>query len=102
VSALSRHVALIEHRFGAEAAAAWRKYHIAAQLSRLVSGVAGSVVLAAVHGGVSDWTSLVPVATGAFWATLAQIWPGIPWMLARKWFRHGPRPTAPAAGGVGD
>lgn len=101
MSALSRHVALIEHRFGAEAAAAWRKYHVAAQLSRFASGVVGTVLLAALHGGVSDWTSLVPVATGAFWATLAHLWPGVPWWLLRDRFHPRRQPSGPAAGGVG-
>lgn len=98
MSALARRVALIEHRFGAEAAAAWRKYHVAAQLGRLVSGVIGTVVLAALHG-TGDWTGLVPVATGAFWATLAEIWPGVPWLLVRKRFHLGGRQSAPTPGG---
>jgi hypothetical protein len=97
---LSPHVALIEHRFGAEAAAAWRKYHVAAQLARLVSGVVGSVLWTAQHGGVHDWTGLVFVAGGAFWATLAQIWPGVPWLLWRGWLHRTP-PPGPTAGGVG-
>jgi len=101
VSALSKHVALIEHRFGAEAAAAWRKYHIAAQLARLVSGVVGTVVLAVAHGGVTDWTSLVPVATGALWAGLAEIAPGVPWLLLISKFHLGGQPASPPPGGVG-
>lgn len=99
MSALSRRVALIEHRFGAEAAAAWRKYHIAAQVGRFVSGVVGTVILAVRDGGVTDWTSLVPVATGALWAGLAEIAPGIPWQLFRSRFHRGGQPSAPAAGG---
>jgi hypothetical protein len=122
MSALSKRAAEIEARFGAEAAAVWRKYHIAAQLARFVSGIAGSVVLAALHGGVHDWTSFVPVATTALWATLAQMFPQVPWLLVRKWFTPPPKyatgglipgpagatgttpPTAPPAstpGGVG-
>ncbi|NUS04726.1 MAG: hypothetical protein HOV97_19460 [Nonomuraea sp.] len=90
---MSRRVAQIEARFGAEVAAAWRRYHIAAQLTRLVSGVLGSVLLAAVHGGVTDWTSLVPVATGALWAGLEQIWPQVPWKML---LRRGARSTGAA------
>jgi len=101
VSALSKHVALIERRFGAEAAAAWRQYHVAAQLTRLISGVAGTVALAVLHGGVSDWTSLVPVLTGALWAGLAQIAPGVPWWLLRDKFHLGGQPASPPPGGVG-
>jgi hypothetical protein len=101
MSALSRRVAQIEARFGAEAAAAWRKYHIAAQLGRLASGVLGSVMLAALHGGVHDWTGLVPVATGALWATLAEIWPQVPWLLLISKFHLGGQPASPTPGGVG-
>lgn len=99
MSALSKRVALIEHRFGAEAAAAWRKYHIGAQVARLVSGIVGTVVLAVVHGGVTDWTSLVPVVTGALWAGLAEIAPGVPWSLLRDRFHLGNQPPTPASGG---
>ena len=99
MSALSKRVALIERRFGAEAAAAWRKYHVAAQASRLVSGVVGTVLLAVVHGGVTDWTSLVPVDTGALWAGLAEIAPGVPWSLLRDRFHLGGQTSAPASGG---
>ena len=99
MSALSKRVALIEHRFGAEAAAAWRKYHVTAQLARLVSGIVGTVVLAVVHGGVTDWTSLVPVVTGALWAGLAEIAPGVPWLLFASRFHLGGQPSAPASGG---
>lgn len=83
MSRLGRHVAQIEAQFGADVAAAWRRYHIAAQATRLVSGVAGSVLLAVLHGGVHDWTGLVPVVTGAVWATLASMWPQVPWKLIR-------------------
>ncbi|QOR55825.1 MAG: hypothetical protein YHS30scaffold324_57 [Catenulispora phage 69_17] len=90
MSALTKRFRLLEAELGAD----WRRYHVAAQLARLVSGVVGTVLWAVLHGGVSDWTGLVPVATGALWATLAQIWPGVPWLLARRWLRAG-RPPAP-------
>jgi hypothetical protein len=115
VSALSKRAAEVEARFGAEAAAAWRKYHITAQLTRLIAGVVSAVVLAALHG-VSDWTDLAPVAVAALWATLEQMWPQVPWKLvlnrfgAPKVFATGgliPGPGAtssappPSPGGVG-
>lgn len=95
MSALSKRAAEVEARFGAEAAAVWRKYHVAAQLTRLASGVVGSVLMAALHGGVTDWTGLLPVASTALWATLAQIWPQVPWLLVRKHFT----PSAAVAAG---
>jgi len=101
VSALSKRAAEVEARFGAEAAAVWRKYHIAAQLARLVGGFAGSVVLGALHGGVHDWTSLVPVATTALWATLTQMFPQVPWLLVRNWAARMPASPASTPGGVG-
>lgn len=86
MSALSKRVAEVEARFGAEAAAAWRKYHIAAQVGRLASGVLGTVLWTVLHAGVHDWTDLVPVATTALWATLAQMFPQVPWALLMSKF----------------
>lgn len=80
MSALTKRVRELEAELGAD----WRRYHVAAQLTRLASGVMGSVLWAVLHGGVHDWTGLVPVATAALWATLAQIWPQVPWLLLRK------------------
>jgi hypothetical protein len=59
VSALSKRAAEVE----AELGAAWTRYHVRAQLARLAAGVLGSVLWAVLHGGVSDWTGLLPVAT---------------------------------------
>lgn len=104
MSALSKRVAQVEARFGAEAAAAWRKYHIAAQVGRLASGVLMSVLWAVMHAGVTDWTDLVPVATAALWATLAQMFPQVPWALLMSKFHLGGQPSvppAPTSGGVG-
>jgi len=94
VSALTKRVRQLEAELGAD----WRRYHIAAQLIRLASGMVGSVLWAVLHGGVSDWTGLVPAATAALWATLAQIWPQVPWLLLRNRL-HLDAPTAPPAGG---
>jgi hypothetical protein len=85
VSALTKRVRALEVEFGTD----WRRYHVAAQLTRLASGVMGSVLWAVLHGGVSDWTGLVPVATAALWATLAQIWPQVPWLVLRGRLRIG-------------
>lgn len=101
MSALSARVAQIEARFGAEVAAEWRKYHVKAQLGRLVSGVVGTVLLAVLHGGVTDWTSLVPVVTGALWAALEQMFPQVPLKLLMDKFHLGGQPTAPPSGGGG-
>jgi hypothetical protein len=95
VSALSKHVAQIEAQFGTDVAVAWRKYHIAAQLTRLAAGVMTSVLWAVMHAGVTDWTSVVPVAVAAFWATLAQMWPQVPWSLIRDRLHAGAPPTSP-------
>jgi hypothetical protein len=91
VSALTKRVRLLEAELGAD----WRRYHIAAQLTRLASGVAGSVLWTVLHGSVHDWTGLVPVATAALWATLAQIWPQVPWLLLRDRFKPGQPPAKP-------
>lgn len=91
MSALTKRVRLLEAEFGT----AWRRYHVAAQLGRLVSGVIGSVLWTLLHGSVHDWTGLVPVATGALWATLAQIWPQVPWLLLRDKVHLGGQATAP-------
>lgn len=99
MSALSKRVAEVEARFGAEAAAAWRKYHITAQVGRLASGVLGSILWTVLHAGVHDWTDLVPVATTALWATLAQQFPQVPWALLMSRFHVGGQPPAPATGG---
>ena len=104
MSALSTRAAEVEHELGA----AWTRYHVGAQAVRLLSGVVGSVLWAVLHSGVSDWTALVPVATGALWATLAQMFPQVPWSLVKNRFRPspklatggfvpGPAPVAPAA-----
>lgn len=97
MSALSKRVAQIEAQFGEDVAAAWRRYHIAAQLGRLAAGVLTAVLWAVMHAGVTDWTDLVPVATGALWATLAQMWPQVPWSLLRDRLHLGNPPTPPAA-----
>jgi hypothetical protein len=96
VSALSKRAAEVEARFGSEAAAAWRKYHVTAQLTRLIAGMVSAVVLAALHG-VSDWTDLAPVAVAALWATLEQMWPQVPWKLVLN--RFGAQKPLPATGG---
>lgn len=93
MSALSKRAAEVEARFGAEAAAAWRKYHVTAQLTRLIAGVVTAVVLAALHG-VSDWTDLAPVAATALWATLEQMWPQVPWKLVLNRFAAQKTPFA--------
>lgn len=80
MSALTKRFRALEAEFGT----AWRRYHVTAQLARLVSGVVGSVMWTVLHGSVHDWTGLVPVATAALWATLAQIWPQVPWLLLRN------------------
>jgi hypothetical protein len=91
VSALTKRVRALEAEFGA----AWRRWHVATQLARLGSGVAGSVLWAVLHGGVHDWTGVVPVVTGALWATLAQIWPQVPWLLLRDKLHIGIPPGEP-------
>lgn len=87
MSALSKRAAEVEAEFGA----AWTRYHVGAQAARLVSGVLASVLWAVLHSGVSDWTALVPVATGALWATLAQMFPQVPWKLLKDRFTPPPK-----------
>ena len=87
MSALSKRAAEVE----AELGAAWTRYHVRAQLARLAAGVLGSVLWAVLHGGVSDWTGLLPVATGALWATLAQMYPQVPWRLLKDRLRPSPK-----------
>lgn len=67
-------------------AAAVRRYHLRAQLIRLLSGVAGSVVLSVVGAGAGplDWRALGPLALGALWTQLRAIWPTVPWDLLQQ------------------
>lgn len=92
MKALGGRAAEVEHELGA----AWTRYHVGAQAARLAAGVVGSVLWAVLHGGVTDWTGLAPVATAAVWATLEQMRPQVPWALIRGRFGgQVPGPTAP-------
>ena len=97
MSVWSKYVVEMEREFGS----VWRRYHVAAQLGRLASGVVGSVLWTVLHGSVHDWTGLVPVVSGALWATLAQVFPQVPWLLVRSRFGSGPDKAPGGAGTPG-
>lgn len=93
MSALTKRARQLEAELGAD----WRRYHVAAQMTRFATGVAVTVFWS-LHSGLTDWTDLVPAVWTAMWVTAAQMWPKVPWSLLRDRLGALKRQAGAAAG----
>jgi hypothetical protein len=67
----------------------FRRYHVAAQVQRLVGGSVSTFAVEVAAGGIHDWSvkALVAAAVGAVWTTARLQWPSVPWGLVASHLR---------------
>jgi hypothetical protein len=85
--------------------AAFKRYHVRAQVTRFLTGFVLTLVATLAAGTPGSVQAVGPVAVAAAWTVAREVWPTIPWPLVqaelRKVESHA-RPastlTAPASG----